>query len=255
MKDSDIKVNDSFFNEIAIPEKSKSKALDFILENVLKLGFGTLNKSDLDLVIFTCIFKNLNKENQNEIYLSRTLQIPKNKIRSLMEKMHLKYVRLNSKDAISIFQEKCEYASITSNFIDIPINDIRVKYEIENIMEESNILLHSQLNSKIFRLRIADFFELMITFETILNDSLKRPDLEKKLIKTLLESIKKDKKFESKFEKSKTIEDIKSKLVSDGVSVGISLLCSAIPGGVFISEPVNRILNVIKDKIQPNQRT
>ena len=148
-----------------IPEERSKEALNFILENCFRSGFGTLNKSELDLILFTTLMKYAETQNLSEQALSKYLQVTKQRVRNLQEKASVKYLTVLREDAVSKFVEKAAHAKLDDKYIDIPIYDIAVRNEIEALLDENNVLLHSQLNPKIFRIRIDDFVEIVVQIE------------------------------------------------------------------------------------------
>ena len=238
-----------------IKQNKESEALYFILTNFLKSGFGTLGKSEMDLILFTCFLKYSNQENLSDHALSKYLQITQQRIRNLREKASVKYLIIDRIDAITIFINKSKDAKIDDKYIDVPINDIAVKNEIEAILDEENILLHYQLNPKIFRIRIDDFLEMAIQFELIFSQEKSREIVEKKILDQVKSLASKNDSLNKKLTTDKeslgqlTKTTLKEALVKGGLSFGIDLLASLIPGGVFLSGPVKNLILAIRDKV------
>jgi hypothetical protein len=136
-------------SSIPIKEENKSAALEFILKNAFKSGFGTLNKSELDLILFAAIMK-FGYDGDTDLQLSKYLQITQRRISNLKEKVSVKYSLIDNKKAIKYFIEKLEFAKKSDTYIDVPIADVAVKNEVEGILDKYNLLLHSQLNQKIW---------------------------------------------------------------------------------------------------------
>ena len=153
-----------------IHNDKKDDALDFIFENVLKSGFSTLNKTELDAILFAAVMRYSDEAETTDYKLGMYLQISQQKVRNLKEKVSIKYNIIDSKDAINYFIEKMGFARADGLYIDIPINDIAVKNCIEDILQEQNILMHKQLNPRIFRIRIDDFLELILALELETNN-------------------------------------------------------------------------------------
>ena len=113
----------------------------------------------------------------------------------------------------------------------------------------------TQLNPKIFRVRIDDFFELAITFELKLQDTAKRKDIEKRLITELKTKLKNEDDLKKKLLGDKeslnnlTMQKFKEGLIKGGLHFGVDALASLIPGGAFLSESVKKLMDAIQDKI------
>lgn len=238
-----------------VKEDNKIEALDFILTNSLKSGFGTLSKSELDLILFTAILKYSGSKENSDYNLSKYLQITQQRIRNLKEKASVKYLAINREEAIKKFIEKSEYAKIETIYIDVPVNDVSVKNEIEELLDKNNILMHYQLNPKIFRMRIDDFYEFSIILEIYKNPQTKKETLEKKVITAIKNKAKSDAKLKEKLNRkgwdleSLSTSTIKEALIKGGFSFGIELLASIIPGGVFASGYAKQLLEKISSKI------
>ena len=70
-------------NEHPITKGNEKKALDFILTNVFRSGFGILSKTEIDLILFTAIQKFSNQKDLSDHALSKYLQITQQRIRNL----------------------------------------------------------------------------------------------------------------------------------------------------------------------------
>ncbi len=238
-----------------ISANSKNEALDFIMSNCFKSGFGALSKTDIDLILFTAILKYSDDNKKSDFELSKYLQITQQRIRNLREKASVKYPTLTRSEAIDEFLEKCEFSKVEETYIDIPINNIVIKNEIEAMLDDANILLHSQLNPKIFRLRINDFYELSILLELYNNKNLKKKDIEQKIIKQIKTKAKKDNDFKKRLEdggwnlKDLTASTLKESLLKGGLSLGVEALASFLPGGAFLSGPAQSFLYKISEKV------
>lgn len=246
---------DITLTENIISDGKEEQALKYILRNCFRSGFGTLSKTELDLILFTAILKFSDNANLTDYALSRYLQITQQRVRNLKEKASVKYIPITREEAIERFTEKAQSANLEDIYLDIPVFDVAVKNEIEAILEENNILLYSQLNPRIFRLRIDDFLELIILFEKEANPEKSRELVENEVISGIKKLLQQNEQFSAKISTPKEkIGDVskltlKEALVKGGISFGIDLLASLVPGGVFLSGPVKSLLNAIKDKI------
>lgn len=236
-----------------ISSGSEKEALEFILTNCFRSGFGTLSKTEIDLILFTAILKYSDKKNISEYELSKYLQITQQRIRNLKEKASVKYLVISKEDAIKRFVSMAKFGKTRDIlYFDIPISDIRVKNELEAILVQENILDYSNLGPKIFSIRIDDFFELIIQFELILSPDKNRESIEEKIIAGIKEIAKDDDKIKeelladttsiNKLDKS----NVKKAFVNGGINFGIDLLASVVPGGAFFSTPVKNLIKSFK---------
>jgi hypothetical protein len=168
--------------------------------------------------------------------------------------LSVKYEVIDVSTAIDHFQEKLEFARIDDPFIEIPINDIAVRNALVSLLDESNILIKSELNPKNFKLRIEDLFELLLVFERKLSREEKVLSNED-LIKSFAIGLRQRRDLLEKLKISDFSEkDGYLKLLKDGlkkvhVSIGIDFIASLVPGGYLVSAPVKLILDRLSSKI------
>ena len=193
--------------------------------------------------------------NLSEYALSKYLQITPQRIRNLKEKASIKYSYLKREIAIAIFMSKTNDINVDDKYIDIPVYDAAVKTELEAILDENSILLYTQLNPKIFRLRLDDFMEVTILLEIELNPTANKDEIQEKINNLVQDRINTDNDFAELFKKDDgsfkeiTKTTFKEALVKGGMSLGVDILASFVPGGVFFAQPVKHLLETIKDKI------
>lgn len=237
-----------------VVEGKEREFVDFITHYLFKQGFGVLSKSEIDLLFFASIIKFDDTLGKSDYELSKYFQISQARIRALKEKLSVKYEVIDLSTAIDYFQEKLEFARIDEPFIEIPINDIAVRNVLVSLLDESNILIKSELNPKNFKVRIEDLFELLLVIERkISNDDkvLSNEDLIKsfsislKQRYDLLEKLK----ISDFSEKDGYLKILKEGLKRVPVSMGIEFIASLVPGGFLVSAPVKLILDRLSSKI------
>lgn len=229
-------------SSIPIKEENKSAALEFILKNAFKSGFGTLNKSELDLILFAAIMK-FGYDGDTDLQLSKYLQITQRRISNLKEKVSVKYSLIDTKEAIRYFIEKLEFAKKSDTYIDVPIADVAVKNEVEGILDKYNLLLHSQLNQKIFRIRIDDLFELLLIFQSEEQSDIPYDDFREKVLSNLKNNTEVLKKIEMEVSSEGEIEHrFKNKLLKSGVDIGLEILKEVVPGGGIALKAVDILI-------------
>lgn len=148
----------------------REEAFNFIVGETLKFGLGVLNKSEVDLIFFSAVMKYSSIEDKSDYNLSLLLKITPSRVRVLKEKYSVKFQEINEKEMIDKFFEMCAHAKTAGKYIDIPVYDVAIKNLLENKLEEHNIVLHSQLNSKIFRLRAEDLIAITVALMSSYNN-------------------------------------------------------------------------------------
>lgn len=234
----------NILNKIHIKDEKKAEAFDFVIENAFRSGFGTLSKTELDAILFAALMKFGEKQETTNLELSKVLQITQRRIQNLKESVSVKYLQINEEEAIAEFIDKLEFAKRDEKYIDIPINNVAVKNEIEGILDKNNILLHSQLNPKIFRIRIDDLMEMMIVFETIIDDSLKIEDIKQSIIEKVKSS---DdillEKYDIEFGNNEEVyPELKDKLLRSGVDISLGLIELLLPGGGVTAKVISKLM-------------
>jgi hypothetical protein len=217
----------------------KCELFDFILNEYLKGGFGSMNKSDIDVLVYAVLQKS-GMDKLSDYNTSIELGLTKQRVRALQEKYSVKYDVIEDKEAIKKFQEKLKHAKIEGSYIDIPIQDIALKNYLEAKLDDNNLLLQKQLNSNIFRLRSDD----LLSFIDILEP-------EKEVAKDVIEEI-------IKREGSLTKEgikidvkkgDVKTQLLTvlknKGPKITVQILAGLIPGGTIASTVVSAIASAV----------
>ena len=83
--------------KIKIPQihKDPKKALNFIMDEYFKAGFGALNKTDIDLIFFSVLEQFGNMGQQTDYQMSKKLGITQQRIRGFKERTYLKFGEQN----------------------------------------------------------------------------------------------------------------------------------------------------------------
>ncbi len=227
----------------------KSNAFDFIIEEYFKLGFGTLNKSEIDLLFFSALLKYGDISDNSDYALSKLLQITQSRVRNLKVKDGLKYSPIDKLTVEKIFLEKAKSARVEEDGkrISIPVYDPNIYLELENLIERENGYVEAQLNPKIFTIRIDQFVGLLISIQSE-SDKKKVEDLQKEYLKKIKEAAQKEDKFKDKIDTSSitSFKDIQKLILEKGVDVGLDLILSAVPGGTFVKKLTETIWNTVK---------
>jgi hypothetical protein len=230
-------------------DSNKSCAFDFIIEEYFKLGFGTLNKSEIDLLFFSALLKYGDIVDTSDYSLSKLLQITQSRVRNLKVKNGLKYSPLDKQKVEEIFLEKAKAARVEKDGkrISIPVYDPNIYLELENLIERENGYVEAQLNPKIFTIRIDQFVGLLISIQSE-SDKKKVEELQKEYLEEIKEVAQKEDKFKDKIDTSSitSFKDIQKLILEKGVDVGLDLILSAVPGGTFVKDLTETIWNSVK---------
>lgn len=227
------------YEELFTPVE-KGKLFDEIADYYYRCNFGTMSKSEIDLLMFKFYFekmmnKNMNKDgtlNYNAIsdyQIANRLGITESRVRSLKVKYHLKYGNeFDWKKAFAKLVSNARYEKDTHKII-VNIPDPNLYREIQNYIEENGAYVEKQLNSKLLQIRVEYFIALVLCDEP--------EDNRKKIIKKLKEQFKEANKSEDSFDE----KNIGKSLIDIACNVS-SVVTSIIP--LFSSG--NEIGNALK---------
>jgi|GEM_PF-697545 len=138
-------------------EKSKVAAFDLLAENFYERNFGSMQKSDIDLFMFSIfierilIKEGLEYNDFSDYKMSKALGITQQRINNLKVKKELKYP---NKD----FDWKVSFAKLSKNAryddkkIKIYIPDPNVYIELKNVIESKGGYVEITLNPKLLQL-------------------------------------------------------------------------------------------------------
>ncbi len=228
-------------------DHNKRIAFDFLMDEYLKQGFGTMTKGDIDLLFFTAINKYSNLKDKSDYALSKQLKITQARIRNLKVKEGLRFSPMDAHDVEDTFIEKAHFARIEEDGkrISIPIYDPNIFIELENIIERNNGYVEAQLNPKIFTIRIDQFISLLISFQSK-NDSRSLKKYQNEFLLNIKDTIKKEDKYAGKLEASAILnfKDLQKQILDKGVSFGLELLCDAMPFGSFAKRIADTLIKL-----------
>jgi len=243
--------------KITVDVEKRGEALSFILENYFKAGFGSLSKSDVDLIFFTAVIRFGEHKDDSDYYYSKLLGITQQRVRNFKEKSYLKFGTSEKKQDSElhiwkILSKKIEYATYDKKTakITIPIYDVNMFREIEHIVERDlKTVVDIQLNPKIFRISLSEFFDLILLKEKdIHDDKLKRDEF----INMQISKIKKKLKDENKDQLVAKIEQQSmhdkfgnSFLINIAADLSLDLLKDIIPGGNISVNIIKKVIDLI----------
>lgn len=158
-------------------------------------NFGTMSKSELDLLMFKIFYDGLKNKNDDssltDVALAIELGITKQKVKSLKERMFLKYSSDNDfdwkkemRDCIS--KSSIEYDEKTGKFT-ILVSNPRFGYAVEDFLESNRLISDYAHNSKLLILSRRAF--VFLAYESC-DDAEKRQELEDCFMQALNEEKK-----------------------------------------------------------------
>mgnify|MGYP003985943831 FL=1 len=234
--------------KIKIPQihKDPKKALNFIMNEYFKAGFGALNKTDIDLIFFSVLEQFGNMGQQTDYQMSKKLGITQQRIRGFKERTYLKFgeqnkTNYNEKEVWAKLEEKLDQVTYDNKTekITIPIYDVNLFMELEHIIEEK---LHSvvgiQLNPKIFQITINEFFLLaLMADDSVYNNK----NDKKKIFAKIVSQMKKHDGFKKIINNENDIQNLGRNVIKTiGTNLLIDFVKDIIPGS-------NIALSVIKN--------
>lgn len=220
--------------------ESKAKAFDEIAKVYYDKNFGTMQKSDFDVLMFSIYIEQILKKSESDFdsysdyTLSKELGITQQRINSLKQKKELKYPKENFdwKKAFEIYLKKSKYID---KKIKVYIPDPNVYLEIKNIVETNGGIVDIKRNRSILQLSPADFIELVFVISN--RDESEREELKKRYITQLKNANKENQEIIDAIE-SKTFNEF----INDYAKVGtVEILFD-----VLIEILPEKVSNIIK---------
>ena len=133
-----------------------------IAEHYYDKNFGTMSKSEMDLLMFYLLYQRMKDANEHapsDFELAKILGITNKRVRNMIEKMELKYPSGEDKP----WQEKIRELFKTPAFqqgngkdeIVVLIKDVMLRYEVEAFLDSNYLPTEYTLNSQVILLRKA----------------------------------------------------------------------------------------------------
>lgn len=198
--------------------EKKAEMFDTIAKHYYNKNFGTLSKSDLDLLMFHFYLTEEVEEDKekhqgfdfnkvSDYVISKQLGITQQRVRALKIRKQLKYpIEFDWKESLNLLISTARF-DVVSQKIVIPIPDPNLMIEIQNKIEESGGYIVGQTGGKTLKIRIEYFMELVYLEETEKNK------------KEILSQIKKEIKSKNKDESCFDENHIGKSMIDLGVSI------------------------------------
>ena len=140
-------------------------AMKKIIESYLERGFGSMNKNDFEVYIFSWLIQkhsDYKKASDNEI--SRKLKIPESKIKRLRYEAELRY---GNNDTDVLWQKLRNYLSIVNyrkeedNVLRFSISDKQVRLFLKDQLQAGNRFCDSSFSENIVVISVDDLLYLL----------------------------------------------------------------------------------------------
>lgn len=147
-----------------------------IQRECLKQNFGTLSKSEFDLLVFHYYLRekqaNVSGKYVSDYDIGRDLGLTIQRVRSLREREALKW--RSQEDWKNSFLECLKHARYDekSDAVKIPVLDVNVIKEVRNFIEMAGLIDDYQLNPKVFQCNLDALIAICLDFKSGSDDNL-----------------------------------------------------------------------------------
>lgn len=147
-----------------LSDSEKIEAFDRISECFLQQNFGSVGKSDLELMFFSIVIEHLLKHDlpHDDYSISKLLGITQQRVRNLKVKNQLRYE--HSFDWEKALLSRVSNASFSPDdqFVTIFIDDPNLFIEVQHYIEASGGYVDYTLNPKLLKMNTRDFAKLLV---------------------------------------------------------------------------------------------
>jgi len=147
-------------------EQEKHEFAEQFVERYLAQGFGSLPKSEIDLLVFHLLTKTHAYRGKSNYEISSLLKIPESRVKTLRMNSALKYEDINSKSVLSRiiqrFVESEQFAEFEGGKVELSLEDPIEKRELENFLKVRGHHAEYTLNSEVLRISTVRLFELIV---------------------------------------------------------------------------------------------
>ena len=157
------------YKELFNTAEDKAEAFDKIAEKYYECNFGSVSKSDLDILMFSIYIEQILKRSEDDIStysdytLAKQLGITQSKVSNLKVKKQLKYP-YEPFEWKKSFARVCKNARLESDKIKINLRDKNLYYELKNQIEEWGSYIEGSLTPNLLIITPEEFFELTKMF-------------------------------------------------------------------------------------------
>ena len=226
-------------------EKEKAKAFDQIAKAYYFKNFGTMQKSDLDVLMFSIYIEQILSKSESDFdsysdyTLSKELGITQTRVNILKQKKELKYPKkgFDWRESFKKFVDKAIY---DNNKIQIYVPDPNVYLEIKNVIEKGGGIVDVKRNKNVLQISPVDFIQLVV-------DMSDEGD-EKKIQKECIEHFREDAKEKRKIEDDINRMGVGEALASYAKNKGIEAVIDIVSG--FVTRGASGVIREIFEKFE-----
>ena len=224
---------DSVFPDVS----SKAKAFDEIAKRFFFGNFGTMQKSDIEVLLFSLYLDQILDEHESDINaysdytLAKKLGIPQTKVSTLKVKKQLQYPYEKFNWKIS-FQRLCGSASYESEKIRINLRDKNLYYELRNQIDMMGGYVETTLTPNVLSISPEMFINL--------SKQLMTEEETDELLKAIKNKFNKDRVFCEKIEKEPIGNLLKEKCGETIIEVVCEVIKSLAP------QPIGTGIEILK---------
>jgi len=229
----------------SLSAQEKAKLFDKIAENYYNVNFGSFNKSQIDLLMFSIYLDKLIESGQSfdDYEMSKQLGITQATVRQLKVKKQLIYPReYKWYDSFIEYSKNAVFDNADRIVISIP--DPNVYLELQQAIEALGGFVEVQLNSKLLKIPPGYFIELLLHICKLEKnlDEKEIKVLKKSFIKNLNENFKEESKLVEKF----TEKSFLTKLKKDGLKIVLDMFAQRIPNNwAEMSALIEKIIELL----------
>lgn len=227
-------------------EKSKCDAFDRIAEHFFCKNFGSMQKSEFELLLFSIYTDRLvilskNPENQiparcDDYTISKELGITQRVVNNLKIKKALKYPKNDAASWKEELPSIISNASYESGRIKLYIENPVVRMELEHILVNQGNFADYFFNPHILSLTPLCFLSILPLISESGEDEIK-----KSIIKQIAENTREEKELSKKIESDSFSRTLKEKGVELALDVISNVISDVIPAGDLLKEPMKRL--------------
>ena len=212
------------------PEK-KAAAFDKIARNYYQGNFGSMTKSDMDVLMFSLLLEEILRQTEEDINtysdyaLAKQLGITQSRVSNLKLKKQLQYPYKDFDWRVS-FMRCCSNARLESGKIRINLRDINLYYELRNVIEEKGGYVEASLTRNLLIITPEEFFELTTALMT--------QEDQKKLKEEIRRQYADSNELLEKLEKQTWTKALKSEFGSNFSDILFEIVKSLAPGAAGI---------------------
>jgi len=205
---------------LSFSDSEKIKAFDRLSGCFLNHNFGTVGKSDIELIFFSVVMEHLKSNNlrTDDYTVSNILGITQQRVRNLKIKDQLR----NQYD----YDWKSELASLAQNphyspddrTITISLDNPVLFIEVQHFIEQQNGIIDYSLNPKLLRMQTRDFALLMVEIGISTNK------------KQVLKSIRKEYQRENGIDEQLTREKLTTRLLNGSLDFAKDIISNVVVG-------------------------